>query len=146
MIALRMSFCRGNIDAPGKRLHPSLQGRWGTSRPLPCANLPPRRRSRRSRGCLLGATQQRGTSVTYTAEQLAAEVIRSHILPTPLVWIEHWPEETTEGQVRFALVDFSGNEVVERAPYLGETRAWIGDATWKQLDSPTVEALVGGKV
>ena len=32
-----------------------------------------------------------GTSVTYAAEQLAAEVIRSHQLPTPLVWIEHWP-------------------------------------------------------
>jgi predicted acyl esterase len=30
-----------------------------------------------------------GTSVTYAAEQLAAEVIRSHELPTPLVWIEH---------------------------------------------------------
>ena len=29
---------------------------------------------------------------------------------------------------------------------LGETRAWIGDATWKRLDRPTVEALVGGKV
>jgi len=39
-----------------------------------------------------------GTSVTYAAEQLAAEVIRSHGLPTPLVWIEHWPEESTEGQ------------------------------------------------
>jgi hypothetical protein len=37
-------------------------------------------------------------------------------------------------------------EVVERAPYLGETRAWIGDATWKGLDRATVEALVGGKV
>jgi predicted acyl esterase len=31
----------------------------------------------------------RGTSVTYAAEQLAAEVIRSYRLPTPLVWIEH---------------------------------------------------------
>ena len=30
-----------------------------------------------------------GTSVTYAAEQLSAEVIRSHRLPTPLVWIEH---------------------------------------------------------
>jgi hypothetical protein len=33
----------------------------------------------------------RGTSVTYAAEQLATEVIRSHRLPTPLVWIEHGP-------------------------------------------------------
>jgi hypothetical protein len=37
-------------------------------------------------------------------------------------------------------------EVVERAPYLGETRAWIGDATAKGLDRATVEVLVGGKV
>jgi hypothetical protein len=32
-----------------------------------------------------------GTSITYAAEQLGAEVISSHKLPTPLVWIEHWP-------------------------------------------------------
>jgi hypothetical protein len=87
-----------------------------------------------------------GTSVTYAAEQLAAEVIRSHRLPTPLVWMEQWPKESTEGQERFELVVFSSYEVVERAPYLGETRAWIGDATWKRLDRATVEVLVGGKV
>ena len=44
------------------------------------------------------------------------------------------------------MVAFSSYEVIERAPYHGETRAWIGDATWKRLDSPTVEVLVGGKV
>jgi hypothetical protein len=38
-----------------------------------------------------------GASITYAAEQLAAEVIRSHRLPTPLVWIEHWPKESTDG-------------------------------------------------
>jgi hypothetical protein len=32
-----------------------------------------------------------GTSVTYAAEQPAAEVIRSYGLPTPLVWVEYWP-------------------------------------------------------
>jgi hypothetical protein len=88
-----------------------------------------------------------GTSVTYAAEQLAAEVIRSHKLPTPLVWIEHWPKEATDGdEERFELVVFSSYEVVERAPYLGETRAWIGDAVWKTLDRTAVESLVGGKV
>ena len=87
-----------------------------------------------------------GTYVTYAAEQLAAEVIHSHRLPTPLVWIEHWPEESTEGQETFELVVFSSYEVTERAPYLGETRAWIGDATWKGLDRAIVEMLVGGKV
>jgi hypothetical protein len=88
----------------------------------------------------------RGTSVTYAAEQLAAEVICSHRLPTPLVWIEHWPKETTEGQETFELVVFSSYKVVERAPYLGETRAWIGDATGKPLDRASVEVLVGEKV
>jgi hypothetical protein len=88
-----------------------------------------------------------GTSITYAAEQLAAEVIRSHKLPTPLVWVEHWPEESTDGgEETFELVIFSSYKVEERAPYLGETRAWIGDATWKPLDRTTVEALVGRKV
>jgi hypothetical protein len=80
-------------------------------------------------------------------EVIAAEVIRSHRLPTPLIWIEHWPEESTDGGAEtFELVVFSRYEVEERAPYLGEGRAWIGDATWKRLDRTTVEALVGEKV
>jgi hypothetical protein len=62
------------------------------------------------------------------------------------VWIEHWPEETTEGQETFELVVFSSYEVTERAPYLGETRAWIGDATWKGLDRAAVELLIDEKV
>ena len=73
-------------------------------------------------------------------------MIRASELPTPLVWIEHWPEESREGQETFELVVFSSYEVVERAPYLGETRAWIGDATWKTLDRTAVELLVGGTV
>jgi hypothetical protein len=113
---------------------------------VPRTHLPARGGAGRTGSNLLGAAQQRGTSVTYAAEQLAAEVIRSHRLPTPLVWIEHWPKETTEGHETFELLVFSSYEVVERAPYLGETRAWIGDATWKRLDRATVEVLVGGKV
>jgi hypothetical protein len=88
-----------------------------------------------------------GTSITYAAEQLAAEVVRSHELPTPLVWIEHWPKESTDGgEETFELVVFSSYKVEERAPYLGETRARIGAATWKRLDRASVEVLVGGKV
>ena len=88
-----------------------------------------------------------GGSITNSVEVIAAGVIRSHELPAPMVWIEHWPKEATDGaEETFELIVFSSYEVVERAPYLGETRAWIGDATWKQLDRPTVEALVGGKV
>ena len=86
-----------------------------------------------------------GGSITNSTEMIAAGVIRANELPAPLVWIEHWPKEITEGQVTFALVVFSSYEVVERAPYPGETRAWIGDATWKRSDRATVEVLVGGK-
>ena len=88
-----------------------------------------------------------GASVTYAEEQLAAEVIRSHELPTHLVWIEHWPKECTRGgEETFELVVFANHDVEERAPYLGETRARIGTATWKRLDRATVEVLVGEKV
>jgi hypothetical protein len=87
-----------------------------------------------------------GGSITNSADTIAAGVIRANELPTPLVRIEHWPKETTEGQETFELVIFSSYKVEERAPYLGETRAWIGDDTWKRLDHLTVEVLVGGKV
>jgi hypothetical protein len=73
-------------------------------------------------------------------------VIQANELPTPLVWIEHWPKETTDVEETFELVVFSSYEVVERAPYLGETRAWIGNAIWKTLDRASVEILVGGKL
>jgi hypothetical protein len=86
-------------------------------------------------------------SVTNSAEVIAAGVIQNNKLPTPLVWIEHRPEESTNGgEEMFELVVFSSYEVVERAPYLGETRAWIGDATWKTLDRASVTILVGGEV
>jgi hypothetical protein len=88
-----------------------------------------------------------GGSITNSAEAIAAGVIQANELTTPLVWIEHRPEESTNGgEETFDLVVFSSYEVIERAPYLGETRAWIGDATWKTLDRTTVEALVGEKV
>jgi hypothetical protein len=32
-----------------------------------------------------------GGSITNSAETIAAGVIRANELPTPLVWIEHWP-------------------------------------------------------
>jgi hypothetical protein len=88
-----------------------------------------------------------GGSITNSAEVIAAGVIRANELPTPLVWIEYWPEESTNGgEETFELVVFYSYEVIESAPYLGETRAWIGDATWKTLDRTAVELLVGGEV
>src|SRR5918997_3905454 len=68
-----------------------------------------------------------GSSITYVAEQLAAEVIRYHRLPAAIVWIEHHPPIATDGDAEtFALVDFSSYEVTERGPYLGETRLTLG--------------------
>jgi hypothetical protein len=88
-----------------------------------------------------------GGSITNSAEAIAAGVIRYNELPTPLVWIEHWPVESTDGgEETFELVVFSTYEVTERAPYLGETRVWTGEPTWKPLDRATVEVLVGGKM
>ena len=38
-----------------------------------------------------------GGSITNSAETIAAGVIRANKLPTPLVWVEHWSEESTDG-------------------------------------------------
>jgi hypothetical protein len=119
----------------------------GTPCALPRADLPPRRRARRSSGDLLGAAQ--------LPRRLDHQLCRGHSrgsdpaneLPTPLVWIEHWPKESSDGGAEtFELVVFSSYKVEERAPYLGKTRAWIGDATWKTLDRTSVAILVGGEV
>jgi hypothetical protein len=88
-----------------------------------------------------------GGSITNSAETIAAEVIHANELSTSLVWIEHWPKESSDGgEETFELVVFSSYKVEERAPYLGETRAWIADATWKTLDRASVAILVGGEV
>jgi hypothetical protein len=88
-----------------------------------------------------------GGSITNSAETIAAEVIQANELVTPLVWIEHWPKESSDGgEETFELVVFSSYKVEERAPSLGETRAWIADATWKTLDRASVAILVGGEV
>jgi len=88
-----------------------------------------------------------GSSVTYSAHQIAAEVIHYPNLGVPPGWIEHYPKEATDGASgTFELVVFSSYEVKERAPYLGETRLTIGEPSSKSLDRKTVEALVGQAV
>jgi hypothetical protein len=53
-----------------------------------------------------------GGSITNSAEMIAAGVIQANELPTPLVWIEYWPEESTDGgEETFELVVFSSYEV-----------------------------------
>jgi hypothetical protein len=88
-----------------------------------------------------------GSSVTYSAHQIAAEVIRYHRLGVTPVWIEHYPKEATDGHSEtFELVVFSSYEVKQRAPYLGETKLTIGEPVWKTLDRESVEELVGQAV
>ena len=88
-----------------------------------------------------------GSSVTYSAHQIAAEVIRYNKLALPSVWIEHYPKEATDGvSETFELVVFSSYEVTERAPYLGKTRLTVGKPIWKMLDRDSVETLVGQEV
>jgi hypothetical protein len=99
-------------DAPSQRLHPLLQGRRG--RParcciriyLPdapvviCSELP----------------NNAGGSITNSVEAIAAGVIQANKLPTPLVWIEHWPKESPgRGEETFDMVLFSSNHVTESA-------------------------------
>ena len=61
-----------------------------------------------------------GTSVTYSAHQIAAEVISYNEFPFPPVWIEHYPKEAMDGASEtIELVVFSTYEVIERVPYLG---------------------------
>ncbi len=65
-------------------------------------------------------------------------------MPTPLMWIEHRPKESTGGgEETFDLVAFSSYEGKDRAPYLGETRARLRGGNWRRLDYATVEVLVG---
>jgi hypothetical protein len=91
-----------------------------------------------------------GGSITNAAEVKAAGVIRTNWLPTPCVdrALDRGECGRRSRNVRsraetFDLVFFSSYEVAERAPSLGETRAWTAEATWKDLDRATVEVLVG---
>jgi hypothetical protein len=93
-------------------------------------DLPPRRHVRDALVIICSELPNNpGGSITNSAEVIAAGVIRANELHTPLVWIKHWPEESAEGLETLDLVVFSNYKVEETAPYLGETRAWIGDAT-----------------
>jgi hypothetical protein len=61
-----------------------------------------------------------GGSITNSVGVISAEVIQINKLPTPLVWIEHRSEESTNGgEQAFDLVVFSSYEVTERAPPSG---------------------------
>jgi hypothetical protein len=114
---------------------------------MPHPRLPPQRRARRPVVICSELPNNEGSSVTYSAHQIAAEVISYHKLALPPVWIEHYPKKATDGlSETFELVVFSSYQVTERAPYLGEARLTIGEPTWKSLDRRSVEALIGQEV
>ena len=80
------------------------------------------------------------TSVTNMAEYLAAEVIEEHSLPTPLVWVEHYPEHG--GRLgEYSLVRFSSWKIEEVC--LGGTwRYRLGSPEWSHLSPEEVGKLV----
>ncbi len=81
------------------------------------------------------------TSVTNMAEYLAAEAIRDHKLPTPLTWIEHYPEH--EGEIgEYSLVTFSSWEK-EEVCLGGVWRHRVGAPRWSSLRPEQVDVLVG---
>ena len=89
-----------------------------------------------------------GQSVTNAAERIAGSVVSNLALPVPLVWIEHYPPETTDGRAEtFDLVVFGHYEVREivRAVEEGPVKE-IGPPAWKRLDRESVEALVGQRL
>ncbi len=80
------------------------------------------------------------TSVTNMAEYLAAEIIEGRSLPTPLVWIEHYPEH--EGEVgEYSLVGFSSWES-EEACLGGVWRYQLGSPRWTPLSLEGMETLL----
>jgi hypothetical protein len=80
------------------------------------------------------------TSVTNMVEYLVAEVIREHGLPTPLEWIEHYPEH--EGEIgEYSLVRFSSWELKEVC-LGGVWRCRMGSPCWSPLSPQAVDDLV----
>jgi hypothetical protein len=80
------------------------------------------------------------TSVTNMAEYLAAEVIEEHCLPTPLTWIEHYPEH--EGEIgEYSLVRFSSWEFTEMC-LGGVWRCRLGSPRWSPLRPEEVDLLI----
>jgi len=80
------------------------------------------------------------TSVTNMAEYIAAEVIREHGLPTPLTWVEHYPEH--EGDIgKYSLVRFSSWD--PQKVCLGSVwRYRVGSPEWTSLSTSEVKKMI----
>jgi hypothetical protein len=73
------------------------------------------------------------TSVTNMAEYLAAEIVQECSLPTPLIWIEHYPEH--EGEVgEYTLVTFANWALMEVC-LGGLWRCRVGSPAWSALSA-----------
>ena len=71
------------------------------------------------------------TSVTNMAEYLAAKVIEGNRLPTPLVWVEHYPENRgSSGE--WSLVSFS-SWTIREVSLGGVPRRRVGSPQWTPL-------------
>ena len=79
------------------------------------------------------------TSITNMVEYLAAEIIEEHDLPTPHVWIEHYPEH--EGEIgEYSLVKFSSWDPIEVC-LGGVWRRCLGSPRWLALDAEEARGL-----
>jgi hypothetical protein len=79
------------------------------------------------------------TSVTNMAEFLAAEIIEEHSLPTPLNWIEYYPEHA--GEVgEYSLVSFSSWDF-QKVCLGGAWRHRVGSPRWSPLHPEGAAAL-----
>jgi hypothetical protein len=73
-------------------------------------------------------------------DYLAAEVVEEHSLPTPLTWIEHYPEH--EGEIgEYSLVMFSTWEFQESC-LGGVWRCRLGSPGWSPLRPEEVDVVI----
>lgn len=84
-----------------------------------------------------------GQSVTNCVEQLTAEVIMSHLLPSPeTIIIEHYEEVERGGESEtYDLVTFSWGDP-EPKLRSGVWNLELGDPSWRPLDRESVEVLL----
>jgi len=77
-----------------------------------------------------------GGLVTNSAEVIAADLLKAHKLPAPLMCIEHWRKDSTGGGAEtFELVVFLSYEVEERA-IPKEGRRGPGSGRWLEATGP----------
>ena len=81
------------------------------------------------------------TSVTNLAEYLAAEVIEEHSLPTPMIWIEHYPEHE-EDLRQYSLVAFFDWKL-QKVCLGGVWRYRVGSPRWMSLSTDEVKKIIG---